>query len=400
MRPLRVFRPGASLETVAMRTYADLITRLRTYVGNDTSAQKSQAVIQAAAEAVQALPSRADWNYYQTSGRITTSAPYSTGTVEFDYTGGTYERQMTLTSGTWPEWAAYGTIVINAVPYDVDKRISATVVTMKSNASPTSDIAAGTSYQIYRARYDLPTDFVAIHKPMITSQNCLIQKVNLDIFLYRRNQNDGTGTPTVFALSDNGYGRQQILFWNPPDTEYAIEFEYKRKPVLPVIQEESTGKISLTASSTALTGISTSFTRAMVGAVLRVGYTNEKPTGFDSVNPPESEYLIDTYTSATAMVLTEAATATVASRGYTISSRLDLMDGPMFEYLVHNGMKRLRIALRINMVQGEDQEYKRAFEQAKAQDAQRYAATDQARVSMAGYPLMRGGYMRTIPGNG
>lgn len=376
--------------------------RLRAYVGNEASDLKSAAVIRAAAEAVQAIAQKHEWNYYRTSGRINCSTPYQTGTIEYDHTGGTYERQLTLTGGTWPTWASYGTVVIANVPYDVDRRISDTVVTLRVNSCPSDDVAAGTSYQIYRARYDLPDNYVSMHKPIMTSQYFILSYITYDQFLVRRNLNDGTGQPLYFTIADNGYGRSQIMMWNPPDQEYQLEFEYKRKPYLPVVVDESTGTVNLTSGSLDLTGNSTLFTAAMQGAVIRVSYDQKPPTAFDSVNPPQFEQLIESYVSSTAMTLREAAAYTVNKRAYVISSRLDLMDGPMFDYCVQMGMKRLRIGLRINMVSGEDKDYERAERAAKDADGQLYNGVDRAVVEQCS-PYRRpffGSWTRTIPGNG
>lgn len=384
-----------------MRTLSDLHDRLRAYVGNDVSAEKSAAVTRAAAEAVNSIASKADWLYYRTWGRLSTSAPYSTGTVAFDLTGGAYERMLTLTGGTWPTWANYGTVVIDTVPYDVDRRISDTIVTLKALTSPSGDIAAGTSYNMYRMRYDLPADFQALQKPVITTQNFQLQKVTLETIINRRNYNDSDGTPLVFTIVDSGYDRKQLIIWYPPDAEYTMEFEYKRKPVFPVVVQESAGKIALTSGSTALTGTSTQFTAAMAGAVLRVSYNQTVPGSFDSNTPPEYEYVLDTYTSATAMVLKDAASATVSNRAYTISSRVDVADGPMFQYLVEIGRMELRKALRINLIPGELDEYTRIAKAAISSDGQAYAGSDQAAVAQVCRPNWNQ-YIssRTIPGNG
>lgn len=343
-----------------------------------------------------------EWNYYRTHGRVNCSSPYSTGTVEYDHTGGAYERQLTLTGGTWPTWASYGTVVIDQNPYDVDRRISNTVVTLKPYSCPSDDIAAGTSYQMYRARYDLPSDYVSMHKPFLTSQYFVLGYFSYDQFLLRRNLNDGPGQPLYFTIADNGFGRSQLLLWNPPDSDYSLEFEYKRKPVLPVVVDEHAGTVALTSGSLNLTGTSTAFTAAMVGAVVRVGYDARMPTAFDSVLPPQFEQVIESYTSSTLMTLREPSEYTVSKRGYVISSRLDLMDGPMFDYCVQMGMKRLRIALRINMVPGEDKDYERAERAAKDADGQLYNGVDRAVVEQCS-PYGRGflgSWTRTIPGNG
>ncbi len=381
-----------------MRTYSDLVDRLRVYVGSDSSDTKNATILRCAIEACEALAQKHDWAYYKTRFRFTGSVPYQTGTIE--YTSST--RTITLTGGTFPDWAQYGTITIDNVPYDVQKSVSSTVVILDPNSCPSADVAAGTEYVFYRTKYPLPTDFVSMHKPFITAQYLVLGYVTWDQFLLRRNLNDGVGTPTMFTVIDNGYGRKMIQLWNPPDQTYAFEMEYKRKPAAPTVEEESAGTIALTSGDATVTGTSTAFRASMAGAVLRVSYDTKRPTAYDSIEPPQYEYLIDSYTSSTSLELSEAASASVSKRAYTISSRLDVADGPMFSYLVQMGMKRLRIALRMNMVQGELQDYERAEREARDADGQNYGGTDRASVSQCAVdmPQWYGSWTRTIPGNG
>jgi hypothetical protein len=189
--------------------------------------------------------------------------------------------------------------------------------------------------------------------------------------------------------------------WNPPDTVYSLQYEYKRKPVLPVIIDEQRGKVSLTGSSSTVTGTSTLFSQAMAGGVLRVSYDQTVPSSYDSINPPQYEYLIQTITNTTTLDLREAATATAANRAYVISSRLDVADGPMFAYLCQMGYRELRMNLRINMTNEEKEVYDRVRREAIDADGQNYSGSDRAVVAQCqpGY-FPYGSYTRQIPGNG
>lgn len=391
-----------------MRSMLDLVDRLRAYTGNDPSAQKSAAVLRAATQAVKEISTRTAWNFYRTQARITTSASYDTGTVEYDYTGGANERQVTLTGGVLPEWVAgYGTLNVNNVPYEIERRISNTVCTLRADSCPTSDIAAGTDYTIYRTRYDLPADFDSICRPILTGQNMTLYYVQFSEFLRQSNLNSGVGQPRFFTIYLNqANGRNQILLWNPPDSDnYSFVYEYYRHPVQPLVVDASQGTVSLTSGSLSVTGTQTLFQRGMANAVLRVSFDATKPTAFDSVSPPQFEYLIDQYVSSTSLTLLEPATETVSKRGYTISSRVDVRDGPMFDFLCQIGYRMLRMALRINMIDGELAEYQRSEATAKSQDGQLYGDSDVASVPQVavmggrGYGG-RGSFMVNRLGNG
>lgn len=362
-----------------MRSYLDLIDRLRAYIGNDQSSHKSAAVIRSAYEAVEKLPLKHSWQFYSTYAKLITSASYNTGTVAYDHTGGAAERLLTLTGGTFPTWVGgYGTIVLSGVHYDIATRLSSTTAQLKSDNNPGDDIAAGTTYTIYRNRYDLPADFASMTKPIMANDNRVIEKVPIDDFVRRRNWNDGVGTPYMFTLIQSGYGREQLMFWCPPGEVTSCEFQYRRIPLRPLVVEANAGTIATTNGSLTVTGTATEFSQAMVGGVLRVSYDAKPPTAFDSVTPPQYEYRIESVESATSLTLAEAATATVTKRGYTISSRLDVAEGPMFNFLVQMAMKNLRVNLRIDRMGDEVNEYERAEKEAREQDGQNYMGPDVA----------------------
>lgn len=377
-----------------MNTLADLHEQLRRYIGNDTSPTKSAAVVAAAKAAIERIGVYHDWLFFQTWGRTVTVAPYSTGTVVFDFTGGASERLITLTGGTFPDWVSDGaTLSINNVPYDVDKLLSATTLTLKVNQTPGMDVAA-TAYNLYKARYDLPEDLAAIDRPILTSSTRIIPKCSLDEFVMRRNFNESPAEPMMFAIATNSVGRAQLLLWQAPDQVYSLEYQYKRKAAIPRLAEESRGKVALTSGVNTVTGTGTAFTEAMIGCVLRVSANNEVPTGLDGTKPYQSEYLIEGVTSATQMTIVGTADETVSGRGLTISSRLDVDEGPMYQLVIRMGQKNLRISLRINNQNEEVGEYERAVQEAKTFDGQRYKGRETAQRVIAG--TRPWGYMKTV----
>ena len=125
----------------SISTYHDLIERSRFYLGANVSGQAIRDIKIAIANAVREFTNARKWVYYKTLGRIVTVEPYSTGTVAFDFTGGSSERMVTLTSGTWPSWAASGVLNIDTVPYTVEKRVSSTVITLSETENPGADVA-------------------------------------------------------------------------------------------------------------------------------------------------------------------------------------------------------------------------------------------------------------------
>jgi hypothetical protein len=104
---------------------------------------------------------------------------------------------------------------------------------------------------------------------------------------------------------------------------------YEAKPnprAAPV--EYSTGTISV--SATAVTGVGTAFTSAMIGRYLRVGTTSALPTGIIGDNPVYTEYKITAVGSATTLTL-ESAADTATTVKYLIDDAVDIEQGSMLE---------------------------------------------------------------------
>src|SRR5262245_53590974 len=108
-------------------TIADLVDSVVQYSGNDAKDWTVQQARRAAVSAYQNLPTDHDWQFYRRVFSIPTVPAYSTGTVEYDHTGGAVERQLTLTGGTWPTWAAYGYVSIAGQTFQVSRWVSGSV---------------------------------------------------------------------------------------------------------------------------------------------------------------------------------------------------------------------------------------------------------------------------------
>src|SRR5574338_846908 len=104
-------------------TYKDLVDYCLDYAGGDVTVENRRKARRAVQNAYRDMAKDHRWRYYLIIGRLATVEYYSTGTIAYDHTGGANERQVTLTSGTWPSWAANGILVIDNVTYEVDSRV-------------------------------------------------------------------------------------------------------------------------------------------------------------------------------------------------------------------------------------------------------------------------------------
>ncbi len=95
------------------------------------------------------------WSFFRPIKSITTTAPYDTGTI-------TVASGVVTLAGVgveWPTWAAVCVLKVDNEYYDVDTRTDVTTITLEDL---TADVDAGTSYELGRPEYDLPTAFEAI----------------------------------------------------------------------------------------------------------------------------------------------------------------------------------------------------------------------------------------------
>ena len=180
-----------------------------------------------------------DWSFLYKQDSISTEAPYSTGTIAFDYTGGTHELQVTLSGGTWPSWAIEGEIEISGTDYGVATRVSDTVILLASNNNPGEDVAASTSYSLHKDDYDLPDDFGSIIGSFTFAQKdnawytCKVVGEARIRELRQRDFNHASGDPQFAAIrsrnkTDANIGtRHEVMFWPSVTSSSTVSHRYR-----------------------------------------------------------------------------------------------------------------------------------------------------------------------------
>lgn len=284
-------------------------------------------------------PSAHAWSYLKRRGIIITSASYSTGTVAFDFTGGASERLVTLASGTWPSWARYGTLIIDSQPYKVESRVSDSLLTLDSVTNPGADVASGTSYTLYRSQYPLPNGFRRIGVVVDLSSSEELLYVPPDQVMEWHVGESGPSTPSTWTIRGlrGDYVGQRAIEFQPPPTEaktyhYLFANECRELGLPP---ETEDGTVTVSSGSTTVTGTSTAFASGMVGAVMRFSpSTLNKPTNLAGSNPYTHQALISAYTSATAVTIDTAPSATLTAVKYTVSDPIDMDAGTMLTWFL------------------------------------------------------------------
>lgn len=313
-------------------TFQDLIDRLVAYAGGGALDADHPDILAAAQDGYFEVIHGGDWGYLKGKGRVALNAAYQTGTIAFDLTGGAYERVLTLTGGTWPSWASYGTVKINELIYTVEDRKSSTELTLAATACPSADITAGTSYQIWQSQYDLPSTFRRLREVYIDGETWRLAEIEPTEWLAYETMESTAGTPNYFSIfgSDDSAGRLSMHLAPYPDEAKVLVFMFERtaRPLFyrGYETESRVGTVSGSAGSTTVTGSSTTFHSSMVGSMIRFSRnTASFPTGRYGINPFLEQAQIKAVNSATSLTLTEPLSYTHAAlTKYAISDYVDV----------------------------------------------------------------------------
>lgn len=327
-----------------VRTYQDAIEYLTDTFDHDRAARQRRNMRRAVEEAYRELPQLNFWSYYRRRAIINTVASQTTGTITYTHSS----RTVTLASATFPSTAAAYRIVIADVHYDIESYTDSTHVVLPSTSNPGADVAAGTTYTLYKNEYLLPANFRRLLGLWDVSQNRLIQVISdadeqmLQLWTY-----GSPGTPYGAALRNTGEttGRLSLVFNPPPNAAVSYDLLYEATPRAFVIAEKhSTGTVTISSGSASVTGTSSSFPSTCAGCVLRVSTsTTNEPTGpygalingEDVDNPYTFQSVILTYTSATALTLSDSADQAYTAVKYSLSDPLDIEDGAMYTAFLH-----------------------------------------------------------------
>lgn len=315
-------------------TYQDAVDVILDEFDVDRSERNLRIARRALNEAYKKLCSLNRWSCYDRHHTLHTVAPYSTGTIAYDHTGGAHERMVTLTTGTWPTWAARGRIVIDEHRYEVDQRISDSIITLIEDSNPGADVTAGETYSIERPQYALPTNFRR-HISLFDHTGNLPVPI-ADEGTTRNNSNIPSrqpGTPVMASIVNAGDQLTVVsLEFSPtPDEARMYDLFYEAYPRPLVTENECAGTAVITSAGYEVVGTSTAFSALHVGSVIR--FSADAITGptslvghreINKLNQYQQQRQIVRYASATSIFVDEPFTASLSGVKFTISDPLDM----------------------------------------------------------------------------
>lgn len=291
-------------------------------------------------ESCNKLPAYHDWEFLMRMGMFTTSPIYTTGTVAYNAS----TREMTLTGGTWPEDAVYGSVSIGNKKYEVQRRVSNTVLVMHPTMGPPDDLAGGQTYRWVRTRYLLPYDVSDVIEVTDIQLGARITRVLVQDQFWHNEAWNIVGSPTAFSMIQSAVtpGRWEIWLSSAPVDVRQYRYLYTPRWAQTDVEEIKTGTVSI--SGVTATFSNSVLTDNCVGAILRVSSSSSIPTNdigrYDQTakppaviyNPAASEHIIIQVNSATEAILHAAPSSSVSNKAYTISSHIELNTEGMLEF--------------------------------------------------------------------
>ncbi len=323
-------------------TVADAMQHLQDFAGSSQKASEKRRRRLAIAAAYQHLTTLRPWRYYVRQDRLDIAAPYDTGTISYDHTGGSSERLVTLNGGTFPSWTGRGTLVpASGVEYEIDERLDDTTATLTETSNPGSDFSS-TAYTLYNDRHLVPMEMLGVDKFFAQGDRQELVWTDARDFLQQRQRARTADRPSYYTMlgDSDAMGRMTIRIAPFPSAAIALDFSYQRKARQLLFDEYKAGTIT-TAGTTAVTGTSTSFQSPMDGAILRVSYATAEtdedngdsdPQWFEAMALPVPflyERRITAVGSTTSLTVDSSITTLTGVR-YSISDPIDVEPGAMF----------------------------------------------------------------------
>lgn len=368
-----------SLEHADRLTAHDAQERLLDYLGTTREQLSLQTVRRSILDALRELTRMHRWTYWYTFGRLNLDGSYQTGTIAYDHTGGVYERQVTLSSGTWPTWADRGLLRISgtgvstggSVVYPIDRRISDTVVTLDETFNPGGDIAAGTSFTLGREAYTLPADWVAGDNGLIEDNwGGMVYVRPQELLNRQRYVHDSFGQPIYYTYTGDPKiaGRFAVRISPPADNDQTLDYLYLRKPRAIATWDSGT-EITPAAKATVdaanfprkITLAGGTFKNEMVGDVIRLSTSSTAaPTELAGENPYDVERTIRVFVSSTEVEVDQDIQDSYTNVAYRISSPIDVED-LMLNAFLRSTERQSAIARIMRNKREADEEFLRAL---------------------------------------
>lgn len=319
-------------------TFQDAVERVLLANGCRPNHPNELAAARAAVmDAMRHLPGQFRWNYYRRVLMIATSPPTYNLNAAYTHTGGDVERQLRLTTGTWPANAADCKVLLLNTLFDVEARVDDTTLQLTVNSNPGRNLAAqGTT--ICKPEYNIGTRVRRVLSLLEAQTDLPIDYADYPSLLRFLHINPTPSTPVMFNIHQGGekINSLELTFAPPPlDTRsYALSIEAQPRALR--VHEDN---FTATTSGATVTAVTGTFKSHHVGSVIRFSSSTSAPTGMSGdgqgYNPYTEQRIIKSVTNGTTAVMDSALASDIATTvAAIVTDPLDIDHNTMLGYFL------------------------------------------------------------------
>jgi len=176
-----------------------------------------------------------EWSFFRPVQDITTTAPYTTGTITVA------SGVVTLAGGTWPTWADGGILKVNSNYYHVASRDTDTQVTLDYLSLT---IAVATNYELGRPEIPMPDEFEAVsgdrkltYYPGLNECYPPVCEKHDQALRIMQQNNPDYDRPRYYSIRTVSFdpsvgSRRRLAFYPTPDASYVLRVPMILRPLM------------------------------------------------------------------------------------------------------------------------------------------------------------------------
>ena len=221
--------------TVSYSTLLERVGHFLYGIRSSYSADQTSDIEECIEDGLRDVYAAHDWSFFKPLKDISTTAPYTTGTVTV------VDGVVTLATGTFPSWADYGILKVSNSYYSVNTRDGDSQITLDDT---TVDVDSGTTYSLGRPEIAMPTAFEAVSGDSdltyYPDQNELYPAVKQrhDSSIRKRQMDDPYfDRPVYYSVRTVEFdptvgSRKRLAFYPTPDAVYVLRVPMILRPTM------------------------------------------------------------------------------------------------------------------------------------------------------------------------
>jgi hypothetical protein len=317
---------------VEVFTLHDLSYRLGLRAGGRGSERDKELYARAIQDTMRALPSRHEWNYFKRQARFTTS-PSVGMEVEYQHTGGAYERLLTITNAAaFPEDAQFGQIRVDNHTYRIANRISDTMATLQVDFAMPPGFSGTVLWE--RPAYTFSRQIAKMHYLRNITANRPVMHLALSEFSQGDYTRWGRGVADRFTWQNRGniFGAAEIILQPAPALAEVYEVSASVLAIIPKITAVTGSGLACASGSTEVAVEGANFSNKLIGSIIRISGDAQAPIN-DRSEDFEFQAFVIGVSGPTSLTISTPAPDALSGRGYLISSPIEIEAQVMLEFI-------------------------------------------------------------------